>query len=84
MSQIVIKQCDCCGVQKQYDRLPAGEQPDPWWDFQYTTMDTPTEDGRAWKFRSGSWDLCPDCSTKARDAIIAAVGEPEYDDWDDA
>lgn len=69
MSHVTTITCDRCGTVK------AEKPVAPWWDFQYTSMDTPAGDGN-YEFRSGSWDLCGDCAVVARDAMTEAVGEP--------
>lgn len=32
---------------------------------------------------SGGWDLCTPCQTKARQALMASIGNPNHDSWDE-
>lgn len=68
MSRDVKVICDVCSAVKN-----DGDA--PWWDFQYSSMDFPLPGGGS-MFKSGSWDLCNDCSKRAYEALVAAIGAP--------
>lgn len=89
MSRTTATTCDGCGRQQAIstEDIYAGKQgKEPFWSLSYHSSDFPTErEGfKGYRMISGGWDLCTPCTTKARAALMASIGDPNHDSWDEA